>query len=183
MSCSSVRASTCSRRSRSARTTSWLCAMMRVLTVVGLPSSATMSDSSSPAASISRNSPRTRSPARSSPMTPTREARAPSARRFASTLAAPPSRADSRRMSTTGTGASGEMRVTSPHTNSSSITSPYTTTRRSRTAATISTARSTFIGFINVSSFHPSSIFIKTPSSHARTVPRTARGRAATKLR
>src|ERR1700761_1675061 len=31
-------------------------------------------------------------------------------------------------MSTTGTGASGEMRVTSPHTNSSSITSPSTTT-------------------------------------------------------
>ena len=48
---------------------------------------------------------------------------------------------DETRPSTTGTGASGEMRVTSPQTNSSSITSPSTSTLRSRKARSISEAR------------------------------------------
>src|ERR1051325_427956 len=44
-------------------------------------------------------------------------------------------------MLTTGTGASGEMRVTSPQMNSSSITSPSTTMRQSRARSRISWAR------------------------------------------
>src|SRR5262249_16184852 len=66
---------------------------------------------------------------------------APSAIKFASTFAAPPRWIDSRRTSTTGTGASGEIRVTSPQTNSSSITSPSTTTFRSRSVFRISVTR------------------------------------------
>src|SRR6185436_12601668 len=44
-------------------------------------------------------------------------------------------------MLTTGTGASGEMRVTSPQINSSSITSPNTTMRQRRALVRISSAR------------------------------------------
>src|SRR6185503_14610884 len=89
----------------------------------------------------SRNPVFKRSPAASLPITPTTDPRAPSATRFASTFAAPPRCTDSRRTSTTGTGASGEIRVTSPQTNSSSITSPSTTTLRSRRRSRISEAR------------------------------------------
>src|SRR5713226_3613968 len=66
---------------------------------------------------------------------------APSANRFASTFAAPPRCVDSRCTSTTGTGASGEMRDTLPQTNSSSITSPTTTTLRSLACLSSSDAR------------------------------------------
>ena len=56
---------------------------------------------------------------------------APSATTLRTTLPAPPSARDSRRTCTTGTGASGLTRSTSPQRYSSSITSP-TTSRRSR---------------------------------------------------
>src|SRR5436309_15870119 len=52
-------------------------------------------------------------------------------------------------MSTTGTGASGEMRVTSPQRNSSSITSPSTTTLRSLTLPSSSAARCLSIVVMN----------------------------------
>ena len=55
-----------------------------------------------------------REPASSGPMKPATVHRAPSAARFSATLAAPPAVHVSRAMSTTGTGASGEMRVASP---------------------------------------------------------------------
>src|SRR6185503_2413251 len=54
----------------------------------------------------------------------------PKAERFRATLAAPPGMKLSRWKSTTGTGASGEMRFTRPQMNWSSMTSPTTRTRR-----------------------------------------------------
>ena len=53
-------------------------------------------------------------PASSSPMKPATVQRAPSEARLSATLAAPPAVQESREMSITGTGASGEMRVASP---------------------------------------------------------------------
>ena len=57
------------------------------------------------------------------------------------TLPAPPRCKLSCVTSTTGTGASGEIRATRPQTNSSSITSPTTSTRRSRMAPSRARAR------------------------------------------
>src|SRR5688572_11978482 len=112
--------------------------MMRVLIVEGRASSTISLSSADPKR---RKPSRKRFAASSAPTTPTTVPRAPRASKFASTLAAPPRWIDSRRTSTTGTGASGEIRVTSPHTNSSSITSPSTTILRSRSAFRISLAR------------------------------------------
>src|SRR5258708_6932011 len=114
--------------------------MMRVLIVVGsnLPE---INRSSVCKVLLSFTELRILSPAKSSPITPITHACAPSASRFASTFAAPPRCVDSRLISTTGTGASGEMRVTSPQRNSSSITSPSTTILLSRNWRVISSAR------------------------------------------
>ncbi len=54
-------------------------------------------------------------PASSAPTTPSRPACAPSAAALRATLAAPPRRASRFSMRTMGTGASGEMRLTSPN--------------------------------------------------------------------
>ncbi|EXI68790.1 MAG: hypothetical protein AW07_04349 [Candidatus Accumulibacter sp. SK-11] len=54
-------------------------------------------------------------PASSSPTTDSSETRAPSAATLRATFAAPPGRSSQRSMRTTGTGASGEMRATSPN--------------------------------------------------------------------
>src|SRR5271165_5004632 len=62
------------------------------------------------------------------PAKPTSVTRAPSWARFMAALAAPPGRSSRRVARTTGTGASGEMRSTSPQTYWSSITSPTTST-------------------------------------------------------
>ena len=53
-------------------------------------------------------------PASSSPIRPRISVAAPRLQAFSATLAAPPAVQVSRRMSTTGTGASGEIRVASP---------------------------------------------------------------------
>ena len=57
---------------------------------------------------------RSMSPAVSSPTSATRSQRAPTATTFCATLAAPPRACFRSRTRTTGTGASGEMRSTSP---------------------------------------------------------------------
>jgi hypothetical protein len=67
-------------------------------------------------------------PASSSPMTPTSRQRAPSAATLRATLPAPPISASWRDTAMTGVEASGEMRDTSPYTNSSSIRSPMQST-------------------------------------------------------
>ena len=54
-------------------------------------------------------------PASSSPITDSRETCAPNAAALRATLAAPPSRSSTRSIFNTGTGASGEMRPTSPN--------------------------------------------------------------------
>src|ERR1700729_1248137 len=65
--------------------------------------------------------------------------------RLRATFAAPPGKDSSRTISTTGTGASGEMRETFPQRNSSSIRSPTTRMRLSEKEARISEIRSRFI--------------------------------------
>src|SRR2546426_7367695 len=67
-------------------------------------------------------------------MTPSKSAEAFSAVKLRATFAAPPGMKLSRSKSTTGTGASGEMRDTQPQMNWSSITSPITSTRVRRAA-------------------------------------------------
>src|SRR5438067_1490145 len=80
-------------------------------------------------------------PASSRPMTPRRSAEAFSAVKLRATLAAPPGMKFSRSKSTTGTGASGEMRETRPQTKWSSITSPTTSRWRLRERAINSCTR------------------------------------------
>ena len=82
-------------------------------------------------------------PASSRPITPANSAVPPSAVTLRATLAAPPGMRFSRSKSTTGTGASGEIRLTRPQTNWSSITSP-TTHRRAREAEAKSSRRRDF---------------------------------------
>ena len=86
--------------------------MMRVLTVVGRLGSAINCDARMPRCS---SAPRSVAPSASSPVTDNSTGSAPSARRLAATFPAPPSVKFSRSISTTGTGASGEMRSTRPH--------------------------------------------------------------------
>src|SRR6185295_11474265 len=94
---------------------------MRTFSVVGRPGSCTSPSTPTPAAaSCSHN----RSPAASAPIVPTSVARPPSTAMLFATLAAPPSRRCSDSNRTTGTGASGEMRVTRPTMKRSSMTSP-----------------------------------------------------------
>ena len=129
---------TSSATSRSARTTCWWWATMRVFTVVGRAPSETASAGTMPSA---RSASRTRSPAASWPITPTSTASPPRARRLAATLPAPPRWKLWPVTSTTGTGASGEMRATLPQMNSSSMRSPRTSTRRPRMARSRRSAR------------------------------------------
>ncbi len=68
----------------------------------------------------------------SPPPIPVTVTHAPSPARFMATLAAPPGRSFCQVARTTGTGASGEMRSTSPQMYLSSITSPTTNTRALR---------------------------------------------------
>src|SRR5690606_33767983 len=68
-------------------------------------------------------------PRSSTPTTPASTQRAPSAATFNATFAAPPGRCSDEPARTTGTGASGEIRVVSPNQYSSSIASPATSTR------------------------------------------------------
>ena len=85
-----------------------------------------MPDKSTPAPLS--NSPSSRC-STSSPQKPACVARAPSPTRFMATLAAPPGTRVVCMERSTGTGASGEIRSTVPHTYRSSITSPITNTR------------------------------------------------------
>ncbi len=86
--------------------------MMRVFMVVGRAGSRTIVRVSTPRAWNASNSCCARE---SSPTRPTRTGSAPSAARVAATLPAPPSELVSFCTSTTGTGASGEMRSQRPH--------------------------------------------------------------------
>ena len=86
---------------------------------------------------------RNSAPSASSPTTVHRPARAPSATRHFATFAAPPSMNSSRSTASTGTGASGEMRSTSPMMYASSVASPTTTTRRPTIAPSSSRMRAT----------------------------------------
>ena len=74
-------------------------------------------------------------------MAPKSSAGVASETKLRATLAAPPGMKLSREKSTTGTGASGEMRDTPPQMNWSSITSPTTRTRVFCAAAKICRAR------------------------------------------
>src|SRR5881394_1105312 len=80
-------------------------------------------------------------PASSRPMTPSKSAEAFSAVKLRATFAAPPGMKLSCSKSTTGTGASGEMRETQPQMNWSSITSPITSTRARAIARKIPATR------------------------------------------
>ena len=129
-----------SRVSRSIRTTCCWCAMIRVLMLVvrskccSRPSQPTRCSSSRLVNFF---------PASSRPMTPSASAEVFKAVRLRATLAAPPGMKLSRSNSTTGTGASGEMRETRPQMNWSSITSPMTSTRVRAAACRIRRTRST----------------------------------------
>ncbi len=124
-SASSTAPLTSSARSMSIRATCWFRVVARrVLRVVGRDGSTMRPVAERARASIR---PRRSAAAGSSPTTPTRVTAAPSARALCATLAAPPGRLNSRSSSRTGTGASGEMRVTRPIMKWSSITSPMTT--------------------------------------------------------
>ena len=97
--------------SQSTRTTCWRSAMMRVFTVVR--------DRASTLAPVTDTPPRrsraaSSSPAWSRPSTPHTAARPPSDCTFHATLLAPPGMLFSRVTLTTGTGASGEIRLTPP---------------------------------------------------------------------
>ena len=85
---------------------------MRDFTVVGRAGSSITPPVASPRSSRVA---RSRRPSSSAPTTPSSTGSAPSALRLAATFAAPPSVKLSRSISTTGTGASGEMRSTRPH--------------------------------------------------------------------
>src|SRR5215475_34911 len=112
---------------------------MRVFIVVGRAGSAIkLLSLAFNAAKADRN----RCASASSPTTPIGVAVAPSATKFDTTLPAPPSASVCRSTSTTGTGASGEIRRTLPQMNSSSITSPKTTMRLPANASVIDLARS-----------------------------------------
>src|SRR5450631_124379 len=100
---------------------------MRVLRVVGRSDTTIMPRVST---AISSKSVRARWPSASPPTAPTKATVAPSARRLFATLPAPPSVNEWLFTLTTGTGASGEIRLTRPQIHSSIITSPMTTTRR-----------------------------------------------------
>ena len=92
------------------RATCWFRSVTtRTFSVVGLAASSTSPSTDAPAAVSSA---RSRSAAASFPTIPTSDTRPPSARMLCATLAAPPRRTCSDRKRTTGTGASGEMRVT-----------------------------------------------------------------------
>ena len=80
-------------------------------------------------------------PASSLPITPAKSALPPRAVTLRATLAAPPGIKFSRSKSTMGTGASGEIRLTRPQTNWSSITSPMTHSRARDAAAKSSWSR------------------------------------------
>src|SRR6185503_10791125 len=112
---------------------------MRTLVVVTRSESAARQPASMPASRQPRVS---RLPLPSWPMTPISVAWPPSAVMLCATLAAPPMRCVSSRNATTGTGASGEMRVTRPTRNVSSIASPMTSTCVLENAETRRDARS-----------------------------------------
>src|SRR3989344_953311 len=100
--------------------------MILILTVVGLSSSMSIPSTSMPFCSrslsrVARDS--------SFPVMPTIFTRSPRAAAFMATFAAPPGTKVSRCTSTTWTGASGEMRETSPQTYLSSMLSPMTMMR------------------------------------------------------
>src|SRR5690606_14859392 len=97
----------------------------RVFVIVGRPLLSTKRQSMPPRAS----SPRSSSASGSHPTTPSRVVRAPSVARFTATFAAPPGRSSLVCTWTTGTGASGEMRLGPPNRERSSITAPATSTR------------------------------------------------------
>src|SRR5579872_5884952 len=102
---------------------------MRVLRVVGRFAASRTPPASTPSAS---NISLARVPSASSPTTPTNVTSAPSARKLFATFPAPPSVNVWRPTLTTGTGASGEMRETSPQIHSSIIRSPTTRMRLPR---------------------------------------------------
>src|SRR6185295_4283368 len=122
--------------------------MILVFTVVGLARSTITPSIPTPNSS---NAARKRSAPMSSPITAIGTGAAPSETRFETTLPAPPSAIDWRSTSTTGTGASGEMRRTRPQMNSSSIKSPRTTIRLPEKAPASVVARSRVSLFIKKS--------------------------------
>src|SRR5687767_11349337 len=115
---------------------------MRTLVVVGRLASPT-SDGAIPA---SRQACASVAAPSSWPVTATTDAWPPSAATLFATFADPPMRYISWSKATTGTGASGEMRVTRPTMNLSSIASPTTRTWAPANAAVIRRARSGAIG-------------------------------------
>jgi hypothetical protein len=113
--------------------------IMRVLSTVGRDSSIAQPPVSIPMRVIISRSAR---PFASSPSTPTTSTSACIAVRFAATLPAPPRRSSRRFAASTGIGASGEMRATSPVTYASRIRSPTMSTRgRPRRARIVSSSR------------------------------------------
>ena len=124
--CPDIAPSSPLRVSRSMRTICCLCATTRVLTLVCRDEFAT-----NPVQPIfcSINNLCSCFAASSLPIAPKSSAGTSSAVRLRATFAAPPGIKLSRSKSTTGTGASGEMRDTPPQMNWSSITSPTTSTR------------------------------------------------------
>ena len=113
------------RLSRSKRTTCWFRATTLVLMLVGLSSSVMIPSDVRCSFFISL---RIFRPGLSLPITPQRTGVAPRVAIFRITLAAPPSILVSLLTSTTGTGASGEIRVTLPQKYSSRMISPITRT-------------------------------------------------------
>ena len=101
---------------------------MRSLVVVGMAATSVKAGSTPASASMDSNLSCSSSP----PPNPATVTHAPSPARFMATLAAPPGRSFCQVARTTGTGASGEMRSTSPQMYLSSITSPTTSTRALR---------------------------------------------------
>ena len=99
--------------SQSTLTTCWDLAMILTFLVVWMFGSTMSPEQSTPA--FVRRSLRC-APSASSPMAPTITGTAPSEARFMATLAAAPGMSLSEVTLTTGTGASGEMRFTSPRT-------------------------------------------------------------------
>ncbi len=113
------------RSSRSNRTTCCPCATTRVLRVVGRPSSTTIPAVSTPRLRTSVSS---LLPVSSEPTTPAKYARPPAEQMLFRTFAHPPSMKLSFFTSTTGTGASGEIRETRPQMKWSAMISPTTRT-------------------------------------------------------
>jgi len=114
--------------SRSSLIICWPWLMTLVLSVVGLSGTSRIPSTPIP---LSLRRSRSSLPGVSRPTIPKSSTSEPSARRLRATLAAPPGLIRLPWIAATGTGASGEIRSTSPKRYSSRMRSPITATRRS----------------------------------------------------